>query len=234
VKTMAKAHLKRIAVPKTWPILRKINPFIRRPNPGSMPLMYGMSISTWLCEVLQVSTTAAEARTALRAGSINVNGKKVKDPNHMVGLFDTISIVPESKHYLILLSKRGKMKAIEVPSYDNTKLSKITGKRKIAGAKTHYTTMEGYTIITEDSHKTGETVILNLNEKKSVQKTLELKKGAEIFMLQGHSAGKVGRIDDFVGEECIVTFEDKQVRLPKNVMIVVEGYTTVQEALKNR
>ena len=77
MNTMAKAHLKRIAVPKTWPILRKTTPFIRRPNPGSQSFMYGMSLSTWLCEILGVATTAKEARTAMRAGSINVNGKKV-------------------------------------------------------------------------------------------------------------------------------------------------------------
>jgi len=231
---MAKAHLKRIAVPKTWPILRKTTPFIRRPNPGSQSFMYGMSLSTWLCEIIGVATTAREARSAMRAGSINVNGKKVIDPNHIVGLFDIITIVPENSHHIILLSKRGKLSAFPVASYDNTKLSKITGKRKVIGGKTHYTTMEGYTIITDDSHNTGETVILELKEKKSIQKTLELKKGAEIFMLQGQSAGKVGKIDDIVGEECFVTFEDKQVKLPKDVMIVIDGYKVVQDTLKQR
>jgi small subunit ribosomal protein S4e len=231
---MAKAHLKRIAVPRTWPILRKTTPFIRRPNPGSQPLNYGMSISTWLCEILGVSTTAKEARTALRAGTIAVNGKKIIDPNHIVGLFDTISILPDNAHHIILLSKRGKLHAMPVSSYDNTKLSKITGKRKIRGAKTHYTTMEGYTIIADDSHNTGDTIVLELKEKKSIQKAVGLKKGAEVFIVQGNSAGKIGVIDDFVDSECLVTIDEKQVRLPKEVMMAIDGYSAVQDTLKNR
>ena len=231
---MTKLHLKRIAVPRTWPILRKTTPFIRRPNPGGHSYDYGMSISTWLCEIIRVSTTAAEARKALRSGAIMVNGRKVIDPNYIVGLFDTITIVPESKHYIILLSKRGKLNAMPTKEYDNTKLSKIKGKSKMRGAKTHYTTMEGYTIIGDDSHKTGSTVVLDMKTKPAILKTIALEKGTEVFMLHGQSIGKIGRIDDFVGEECIVSFEDKTVRLPKEVMIAIEGYSPVQETLKTR
>lgn len=227
---MAKAHMKRIAAPRTWPILRKAHTFIRRPRPGSQKLETGMSIASWLTEQLGIASNAREARAALRSGAVLVNTRTIRDPSRIVGLFDVISIPAQDAHYMIVFNTKNTLTPVPLKSYDKTKISRISAKRMVRGAKKQYTTMEGYTFTTDKDYTVGDTVRLDL-EKMEISATYPLKKGSRVYFIRGLSVGKYGTIANEIStQEVEIEVDDKVVRTDKDVVIAVEGH--LEQALK--
>ncbi len=227
---MAKLHMKRIAAPKAWPILRKERTFIRRPNPGAQSLETGMSINTWLVEVLKVASNSKEARKALRSGKIKVNNKVVKDQNFIVGLLDVITLPEE--HYLILLNDRHKLQAFKIDNYDAKKLSKIKKKTILKKGKKQYTTLEGYNFIDDNDYKVGMTVLINLNDKK-IEKTYSLENAKKVYVLKGHSVGKIGEVKEIKDERhVIIKVDDKEILALRESLLIIDDYKIIEELLK--
>ncbi len=227
---MAKLHMKRIAAPRTWPILRKERTFIRRPNPGAQSFETGMSINTWLVEVLKVASNSKEARHALKQGKIKVNGKTVKDQNFIVGLLDVISLPEE--HYLILLNDRNKLQAFKIDNYDNKKVSKIKNKTIIKKGKKQYTTLEGYNFLDDNDYKIGNTVIINLKDKK-IEKASVLEKGKKVYVLKGNSVGKIGTVKEVKDERhVLLDLEGKEILALKESLLIIDDYKVIEELLK--
>ncbi len=222
--------MKRIAAPKAWPILRKEKTFIKRPNPGAQSLETGMSINTWLVEVLKVASNSKEARQALRQGKIKVNGRFVKNQNFIVGFLDTISLPEE--HYLILLNDRYKLQAFKVDSYDDKKLSKIVKKTVLKKGKKQYTTIEGYNFLDDNDYKVGNTVILNLKDKK-IEKVFSLKEGNKVYVLKGHSVGKIGEVKSVKDERhVVINVDGKEILALKESLLIIDEFPLIEELLK--
>ena len=229
---MAKLHMKRISAPRTWPILRKQNKFIQRPDAGTHLLRNGMPLGTWLTEVIGATSNSREAARALKQGNIQVNGKLALRSSYTVGLFDTITIVPESRNYIILLNDRNTLRAVETSKFDGTKISRVKGKRLIKGGKKQYTTFEGYNILDNSDYSVGDTIVLNVAEKKIV-KTLPMKEGAHVYVTRGHSVGKTAQLKNIEGTtEVTLELEGIEITTLKKAVVVVDGYKQVQDAIK--
>ncbi len=227
---MAKAHLKRIAAPRAWPIQRKRSTFIRRPRPGMHSLEHGMSIETWLKEVLHAVRTSREARHALREGLVKVNGRVVKDPAFITGFLDLVTLTPVNEQYLILLTPQGKLAMRKItPTHE--KLSTIKRKVLVKGGKYQYTTREGYTFLTDEAYPVGEAVIINL-ESHTISKTIPLKEGSRAFIISGENIGLAGTVKTIEDGEVIISLPEHDVRVKRENIIPYDGYTPLEEALK--
>jgi len=52
---MSSSHMKRLTMPRTWPLPRKTNVWVQKPDPSSHPLEMCMPIGIILRDVLELS-----------------------------------------------------------------------------------------------------------------------------------------------------------------------------------
>ena len=228
---MVKNHLKRIAAPRTWPIARKAHTFVRKPRPGMHSLEEGLSLETWLKEVLGKVRTRREARYALRQGFVKVNQRVVKDPAFSTGFLDIITLTPTDEHYLIILTPQRKLSARKIrPTME--KLSQIVRKGIVRGGRVQYTTREGYTFLSEKSdYAVGDAVIITLGKPLTIKQAIPLKEGSRVFVTRGENTGLTGRVKAFDGEEVILDTLGGNVRVKRRNILAYEGYPPLEEAL---
>jgi len=95
-----KAHMKRHAMPNTWKIKRKKVRFVMKPFPGSN-FRFGIPVVVALRDMLNKGKSAKEVKTLLLNNEVMVNGKRVKEIKHLIGLMDVLSI-PKINEYFRL------------------------------------------------------------------------------------------------------------------------------------
>lgn len=220
---MAKSHMKRISAPRTWPIDRKRMTFVRRPKPGAQSFEHGMSLQTWLVEVLGVATSAKEARAAIRGGSVKVNGQPAKGQDQLVGLFDVIS-VESYPDRLITLTQQNRMIAVET-AYAGENLSRIEGKSLVRGGKTQYALLGGRTELSDKDYAVGQTVILKDGK---LSRVLELAPGARVYFTRGASVGQRGTVKEVQDHQVVVTVDGKDIESHRDVFVVVSGFSPLE------
>lgn len=220
---MAKTHLKRIAAPRTWPLARKLTTFVRRPRPGTHRFEDGMSLQTWLIELLGIATTAREARNAIRDGAIRVNGRAAHSQDQIVGLFDVISIEGIGD-YLISLTPQNKLTIAET-TYTGENLSRIEGKHLLKGGVIQYRLFNGWTERTQENYTVGQTVIVKDGK---IHKVLPLEKGSKVYFTRGSSVGRRGDVKELEGEKVTVTVDGKDVESHRDTFVVVTGFAPLE------
>lgn len=201
--------MKSLAAPKTWGINRSKNTFVTRPYPGAHKLELGISLNTILKDMLNYAATSKETKKLLNMRNVLVNGKRVKEPKHLTGLFDTISIEDAGAHYRIMLNENGKIGVIKTSKEDaGMKPSKIIKKTVLEKGKIQINLSDGRNIIADkDSFKTGDTLIISLPGN-SVKKHIKLAKGALVFLTGGKHIGETGFVQGIIGDK--ITYKNKQ------------------------
>ena len=133
--------MKRQTVPKNWPIPRKGNKFVVRPNFSNDK---GLPILIILRDVLGVAKTRKEVKKAIHEKNILINGRAVRDEKNTAVLFDIITIVPSKKNYRIELTNNGKFKIEEIKESEaDTKIAKIVDKKTLKGKKIQLNLSDG-------------------------------------------------------------------------------------------
>ena len=82
-------HMKRQTMPKSWPVPRKGNKYVVRPNFGNDK---GLPILIMLRDILGVAKTRKEVKKALHEKNILINGKAVSNEKNVAVLFDIVTI----------------------------------------------------------------------------------------------------------------------------------------------
>ena len=111
---MTKNHLKSIASPKAWPILRKKNVFVTKANPGPHNQELSVPISFFIRDILKLVEKVKEVKYLLHEKTVLVNGKKRKDHRFPIGRFDIVEFKETKEKYQLLLNKKGKLMANKV------------------------------------------------------------------------------------------------------------------------
>jgi small subunit ribosomal protein S4e len=220
---MAKAHMKRIAAPRTWPIGRKLATFVRRPHPGAQRLEHGMSLQTWLIEVLGLASTAREARSAIRSGAVRVNGTVAKSQDLIVGLFDVIS-VEGAGDYLITLTEQNRLVA-RPTAYTSENLSRIEGKHLVRGGRIQYRLFNGRTELSDATYSVGQTVVVKDGK---IDRVLPLEIGARVYFTRGASVGQRGSVKQVTDAMIIVTVDGKDIESHRDVFVVITGFAPLE------
>lgn len=227
---MTKNHLKRIATPRSWPLLRKERKFVTRPNPGSHPLFEGLALGTFMTEIINIVKTKKEARNVLNNKEVLVDGKRRKDHRYMVGLMDVVSIPEAKKNYRIIFNKKGKVCVVEIDEKEaKLKPAQIIGKSKVKG-KIQLNLSGGRNLLVEkDGFKVGDMVVLQLPEQK-ITEHIKMEKGAMALLLAGQHIGDIGTVEDMRGEEIIFKSKDKGVfeTLKRYAFVVGKGKSVIK------
>ena len=199
---MGKSHLKRIAAPKTWQILRKNTKYIIKPSPGTHSIPMGMPLSVILKEVLSHAKTSREVKKVLNTNEIKIDGTSRKDFRFQVGLFDTMEL-STGECFRMTINKNGKLHLVTVKKDEvNSKPCRIVGKTMVKG-KVQLNLYDGNNLLVDkDGYKVGDTVILSLPDKK-ITKHLKLDKKSSIFLIGGKHIGETGHVEDISGSKII-------------------------------
>jgi len=207
-------HMKRQTMPKNWPVARKGNKFVVRPNHSNDR---GLPILIVLRDVLGVAKTRKEVKKAIHDKNLLINGRAVRDEKNAAVLFDVITIVPSKKNYRIGLTDNGKFKVSEVKESEaKTKIAKIVDKKTLKGKKTQINLSDGTNLLYDKKCSTGESVVINLKDKK-VEKTLPLKVKSKVLVYAGKHAGKQGKVDAIDEKNKMVVVNDDKTK--SNILI---------------
>jgi small subunit ribosomal protein S4e len=205
---MVKNHIKRLAAPKQWNILRKTTTFITKQNPGAHTLKFSIALNNLLKDMLKLTKTTKETKYVLTKQEVLVNGKRQRDNKAQAGFLDVVSIPSMNKTYRISIDSKGMLKAKEITAEQGAELVlKVVGKSKIKAGKVQINTLNGYNIILTDSeakkYKIGDTILYDSKDSK-IKHHLSLDKGAHILIMLGKHAGKYGEI---------ISIKDKVVKV---------------------
>ncbi len=220
---MTKNHLKRIATPRTWPILRKLSTFVARPKSGknqelSLPLAF-------VCkEVLGVCQTTRQVKVLLTNGQIQVDGKLQKSHRFPVGLFDVITFVDDKKSFRVGLGKNGKLTAFEIPQKQkDSMLVKVLSKQIIQKDVFQLSMLNGRSLrINAKEAKpisVGDSLVLDANQK--ITKHISLQKGNMVKFIGGRHIGSIGVVESTQDQKITVILNEVPTETLKKYAFVV-------------
>ena len=216
-------HLKRIAAPKYWPILRKAAKWTFHPMPGPHPKNACIPLAIVLRDILKVANTTRELKYILNNKEVIVDGRTRKELNLPVGLMDVIEIPKIEKFYRIVpYEKKGLLPQEIESSEKDFKLCKIINKTMLKGNVLQINLHDGRNILINpaDSEeevlnpadfKTKDTLKISIPDQKILDHyTFEENKIG--LVTKGRFTGRIGKISEifvrYGPNASIVTLEE--------------------------
>jgi len=218
---MTKAHLKRLASPKTWPIKKKTLTYVSRPNPGAHKVEHQISITVFLRDMVSVLKTAKEVKYVLHNHDCLVDGTICHDNKRPVGLFDVITLPKLKKSFRILINDKNKLYGKEITDKEaSMKVSKLVGKTTLKKGILQLNTFDGRSIQSKKDYAMGSTLVLNLPDQK-VTDIITFEKGVSILLIGGSHVGVVGKIEAIENENIVVKAGDHILKTMKKFAVVI-------------
>lgn len=188
-------HLKRLATPRSWTIPRKTNVYTTKPAPGPHAIAHAVPLSTVMRDYLGIAATGREARTAIGAGKILVDGRVVKDGKLPVGFMDVVTVPAMKKSWRTVIDDKSRIRFVEVDDKESGwKLCQITGKTTVKGGKTQLNLHDGRNLLVKkDDYKTGDVLKLELPTQTIIGHH-KLEEGADVLVTGGRHAGEIAPI----------------------------------------
>ncbi len=194
------SHLKRHAIPKSWPIKRKGTAFVVKPMLG---LSNSLPILIILRDLLKVASNRKEAKKMIHQKSILLNGRAVRHEKEGVLLFDTITLVPSKKSYRLTILENDKLNVEEIKESEaNLKIAKIINKKTLNGKKVQLNLSDGRNFLSNIKCNVNDSVLINLKEKK-IEKCLPFVEKSEVIVFDGKHSGEKGKIEKIDNERKI-------------------------------
>jgi small subunit ribosomal protein S4e len=213
------SHLKRLAMPKTWPIPKTGTKYLAMAMPGRRK-KFSIPLVIVLRDILKIANTRNETQKILSMKEVLVNGKIVRDHKMPLGLFDIISIPKLGKNYVVIFNEHKKISLEETKNIDQ-KIYKVVGKKILAGKKQQINLFGGVNILSNEKLKVNDSIIVSLKDNK-ILKVLPLKEKARLYVMGGKHLGEKGTIEKIADNEVIANIEKKQVNIKTENLIVTE------------
>ena len=211
--TRQSKHMKRIAVPKTWPISKKESKYVMKPRAGKN-LELCLPSCIIFRDILNLVKTKEEFKRIVNDKEVYVNNKLIKELNHPVGFFDVISVPRIKKHYRLEISANKKITALEIEEKDSYKKPyKVIGKTILKGGKIQLNLYEGANFIIgkEQKIKVNDTILVDMKQNKMI-KHIPLQKGSFAWIIKGKHIGKNGEIIDADNDFVTIKTENKNIK----------------------
>lgn len=199
--------MKRLSAPAHWPIEKKTAKFIVT---SRGPHSFGIPLQVIIRDVLKYADTAKEAKKIITSGQVLVDGRKCKDIKFGIGLMDVIEIPGLSKSWRML------PQGLKEVSDSKVKICKITGKRNIKGNKLQLNMHDGRSIISDNSYKTRDSVIIEIPEQK-IKQQLKFQEGMLALVIRGKRAGMLSEIEKIEKDRICL----KAGEIPADAIIIV-------------
>ena len=220
--------LKRQMAPNFWSISRKNSRFVITVKPGQHSKHRSIPTAVLLRDVLQIVRTLREAKSAIYAGRVKVDGVIRKSLHHGIGFMDTVTLEGSGDTYR-MIPKDGRILYPIKMSDDaqaSKKICKVTSRVSIRGGKTQIGFHDGRSLISEESVRVGDSCLMQVPEQK-ILKVIRLDVGSLVIVIRGANAGKTGTVDEikkgtFVLPKMVtITLGDKKIDIPTSIVVVI-------------
>ena len=194
---MSSSHMKRLAMPRSWPLTRKTDIWISRPRPSGHPIERCMALGVVLRDILGVANSMREAKRALATRRILVDGRVTTDMRRGVGVMDVLTVGDD--HYRCVLDNNGKLRYASISAKDATqKLCRIDGKTTIKGGVTQLNLHDGRNILIDDANKynTMDSLLLDVDSQK-VKKHHKFESGVNCYLIGGSHIGNTAKMSEY-------------------------------------
>lgn len=195
---MSSHHLKRLAMPRSWPLPRKTSVWVTRPMPGAHSLEHCMPVSLVIRDVLGLAKTSREVRFILHNELAKIDGRVVKDTRRGVGLMDVLSLGDE--HYRCIMDHNGRLRYRTISADEaGWKICRIEGKTTIKGGQTQLNLHDGRNIIVDDpsQYNTGDSLKLGLPEQ-SIVEHIRFGEGTRCYLIGGGHVGSTADVKEYI------------------------------------
>ena len=190
--------MKRLAMPRSWPLSRKTDVWISRPRPSGHPIERCMALGVVLRDVLGVAQSMREAKRALATRRILVDGRVTTDIRRGVGVMDVLTVGDD--HYRCILDGNGKLRYTPISAKDAAlKLCRVDGKTTIKGGITQLNLHDGRNMLIDDANKynTMDTLVLEVGSQK-VKKHHKFESGVNCYLIGGSHIGSTATMSEYV------------------------------------
>ncbi len=198
-----KRHLKRLAAPDFWPILRKEYKWTVKPSPGPHPIERCIPLLIIVRDILKYAETAREARKLIAEGHFKVDGRVRKNYKYPVGLMDVIEVVDTQEYFRMIPVPVKFMTLIPISKEEASfKICRIENKTTVKGGHIQLNLHDGRNVLirvkdptnpVEDIYRTMGSLKISIPEQ-SILDYYPLQEGAVAIIIGGKNVGKVGRI----------------------------------------
>ena len=191
---MSRSHIKRLVMPRSWPLPRKSSIWVQKPNPGGHSIEHCMPLALVLRDVIGVAHTRREAKRILHSRQIMVDGRIEIDGGRGVGLMDVLTV--GEKNFRCVLDSNGKLRYRPIPaSTAGSKTCRVTGKTTIHGGRAQLHLHDGRNVLMDDAstYKSGDSVIISLPGQQ-ITSHLSFAEGALSYLTGGSHIGETATV----------------------------------------
>jgi len=196
-------HLKRLAAPWFYPILRKEYKWVVKPSPGPHSLESSIPLLLVVRDMLRIAQTSREAIKIINDGVIKVDGVVRRSYKYPVGLMDVIEITATGEVYRVVPYPISYMKLHPIDRAEaGLKPLRIEDKTTVKGGHIQLNLYGGYNVLVrvsdprradEDVYSTMDTVVITLPDKR-IADHIRFEEGAMVVVIGGRNVGRVGRV----------------------------------------
>ncbi len=217
------SYMKRLAMPRTWPLARKGTIYVAKPLPGrelqrSLPLSIAI-------KHLEFARTTREVKFILNSSRVKVNLRPVKEVNYPIGLFDVISFPTTKKSYRLLFKNKKLFLHPISEAESKIRPARVVNKTILKGKKMQVNLGDGSNFLASAATfltgcRAGDTIIIDL-EKNLASSTLKLEKNSLVYMMGGKHLGHLAKVLEIEGERAICEIEGSKVNALRKHLFVI-------------
>lgn len=218
-----KRHLKRLVVPKHFPVSKKAEKFVVRPAPGPHSSDECIPLAIIIRELLGYARTMAEVKKILHERNATVDGRVRNNRKYPVGFMDIIGFPKINTYYRMIYTKLG-LRIIPIEEEEaTTKLCQITNKTTLKGGLMQLNLHDGRNIVVEsdesknNNYKTHDTLKITIPEQE-IQEKYEPVVGNYGIITSGRWMGTHGTIEE-IGEHGTMKTKNATIRTPSGQVI---------------
>ena len=187
---MSSSHIKRLMMPRSWPLPRKTSVWVQKPDPCGHSIENCMPMGIILRDVIGVAHNRREAKKILHSRKIMVDGRIETAIGRGVGLMDVLTVGEDN--YRCILDMNGKLRYRPITAKEaSSKTCRVMGKTTISGGKTQLHLHDGRNIIFDSNpeYKSGDSIVISLPEQEIISHH-KFEEGALSYLTGGSHIGE--------------------------------------------
>ena len=194
---MSSSHIKRLMMPRSWPLPRKTSVWVQKPDPCGHSIENCMPMGVILRDILGVAHNRREAKKILHSRQIMVDGRVETALGRGVGLMDVLTV--GGNNYRCVLDTNGKLRYRSISAKKaSSKICRVMGKTTISGGKTQLHLHDGRNLLFDSNpeYKSGDSVVISLPEQEIVSHH-KFEEGALAYLTGGSHIRETATIKSY-------------------------------------